>query len=412
MTTKTKTSQVLYQRSGRVFLLFFTFFAIYATCGALVLFSVSSPIFYLFGVPTAFIIVYLSLHYCGVSVWGKDFDPVSHRAVKTSGETYLPTVDVFLPVCNEPLALLSNSWSFVAALEYPRFVVHVLDDGAEDEVKHLAAAHGFRYVRRPDRPALRKAGNIRHAFSLTSGEIFVVFDADFCPRQDFLRETLPYLADPSVGILQTPQFFRRGVEQTWVEQGAGVCQELFYRMEQVNLDHFNAALCAGSCAVYRRAAVEPFGGAAPIDHSEDMFTGFEMTNLGKFKVKYVPICLATGTCPDDPRSFFMQQYRWCSGVLSLVPNGRFWGSNISRMQKLCLFNGLLYYLAPAMSIILGPLPILLQVWAVPRGVVWTYVRVAFPPIIFSCVILPCWSRQDGFCRQMAAHRVRIIRRRA
>lgn len=88
-------------------------------------------------------------------------------------------------------------------------------------------------IRRTDRPALRKAGNLRHAFSVTSGEAFVVFDADFCPRPDFLLETIPYLSDPSVGILQTPQFFSRRSEQTWVEQGAGVCQELFYRMEQV-----------------------------------------------------------------------------------------------------------------------------------------------------------------------------------
>lgn len=53
---------------------------------------------------------------------------------------------------------------------------------------------------------------------------------------------------------------------------------------QVNLDRFDAALCAGSCAVYRRAAVEPFGGVAAIAHSEDMFTGFEMTRRGRFKV--------------------------------------------------------------------------------------------------------------------------------
>lgn len=90
-------------------------------------------------------------------------------------------------------------------------------------------------IRRTDRPALRKAGNLRHAFSVTSGEAFVVFDADFCPRPDFLLETIPYLADASIGILQTPQFFSRRSEQMWVEQGAGVCQELFYRMEQVIL---------------------------------------------------------------------------------------------------------------------------------------------------------------------------------
>ncbi|CAM9474999.1 unnamed protein product, partial [Hapterophycus canaliculatus] len=144
-----------------------------------------------------------------------------------------PTVDVFLPVCNEPLVLLANTWNHVLDLDYPRFVVHVLDDGAKDEVKALAAEYGFRYVRRDNRPELKKAGNLRHAFAQTAGEITAVFDADFCPRPDFLRETLPYFTDPLIGIVQTPQFFRRTDEQTWVEQGAGASQEAFYRMIQV-----------------------------------------------------------------------------------------------------------------------------------------------------------------------------------
>ena len=49
---------------------------------------------------------------------------------------------------------------------------------------------------------------------------------------------------------------------------------------KVNLDRFNAAVCVGSCAVYRREAVEPFGGVAPIEHSEDMYTGYKMTEIG------------------------------------------------------------------------------------------------------------------------------------
>lgn len=52
------------------------------------------------------------------------------------------------------------------------------------------------------------------------------------------------------------------------------------------MDRFNAAVCVGSCAVYRRAAVEPFGGVAPIEHSEDMYTGYKMTELG-YKVRGV-----------------------------------------------------------------------------------------------------------------------------
>ena len=50
-----------------------------------------------------------------------------------------------------------------------------------------------------------------------------------------MKETVPYLGeDPSIGIVQTPQFFRHREEQTWVEQGAGVSQEFFYRMVQVS----------------------------------------------------------------------------------------------------------------------------------------------------------------------------------
>lgn len=54
-------------------------------------------------------------------------------------------------------------------------------------------------------------------------------------RPEFLRETTPYFRDQDVAILQTPQFFRHREEQTWVEKGAGVTQELFYRMVQVCL---------------------------------------------------------------------------------------------------------------------------------------------------------------------------------
>lgn len=87
---------------------------------------------------------------------------------------------------------------------------------------------------RDNRPELKKAGNLRYAFTQTSGEAIAIFDADFCPRPDFLNETIPYFGQfPAIGILQTPQFFRYREEQTWVEKGAGVTQEFFYRLVQV-----------------------------------------------------------------------------------------------------------------------------------------------------------------------------------
>ncbi len=121
------------------------------------------------------------------------------------------------------------------------------------------AEFGYRYIHRADWPAGKKAGNLRYAFGRTSAELFVIFDADFAPRPDFLAETLPYLDDPRIAIVQTPQFFRSHPGQTWIERAAGPIQEIFYRAVQVARNRLDAAVCCGTSAVYRRRALEPFG---------------------------------------------------------------------------------------------------------------------------------------------------------
>lgn len=80
-----------------------------------------------------------------MAVWGKNFDPEDHaaRIAKAERERYYPSVDVFLPVCREPTHVLDNTWTHVRALDYPNLTVHVLDDGAKEEVRQLAGMHGF-----------------------------------------------------------------------------------------------------------------------------------------------------------------------------------------------------------------------------------------------------------------------------
>ncbi|CAM9751530.1 unnamed protein product, partial [Ectocarpus sp. 8 AP-2014] len=227
--------KVIYHKTGRCFLVTAGVVSVGALSAGMWLFTFAAPFFYWFAAPTAFIMGYLLLSYFGVAVWGKDFDPEDHaaRLRKAQHEHYYPSVDIFLPVCREPTHLLDNTWKHVRALDYPNVTVHVLDDGAKEEVRQLAEMHGFQYIRRTNIPELKKAGNLRYAFARTSGEVLVIFDADFCPRPEFLKETTPYFKDRDVAILQTPQFFRYREEQTWVEKGAGVTQELFYRMVQV-----------------------------------------------------------------------------------------------------------------------------------------------------------------------------------
>lgn len=80
-----------------------------------------------------------------MAIWGKDFDPEEHeRILQLAREArFRPTVDIFLPVCNEPLEVLDNTWKYVSAIDYPGLKVHVLDDGAKEEVKTLAKLYEF-----------------------------------------------------------------------------------------------------------------------------------------------------------------------------------------------------------------------------------------------------------------------------
>lgn len=267
-----------YLRTNRIPLYILGIFAFLSLSTGMWLFTICSYIFAWFGFFVVLLQFYLIVSYF-VGVVGTDYDFKGHQEILRNHAITpdnAPTVDIFLPCCMEPMEILENTYRHIQALDYPadKIQVHVMDDGNLDAVKELAARYGFLYRVRDDRPRLRKAGNLRWNFARTAGEFFAIFDADFCPRPDFLKEILPeHMADDKTAIVQTPQFFRVSDSQTWVEQGAGATQELFYRVVQVNRNKWGASICVGSNAVYRRESLEEVGGTAEIGFSEDVHTG-------------------------------------------------------------------------------------------------------------------------------------------
>jgi cellulose synthase (UDP-forming) len=330
-----------------------------------------------------------------VNLPSRNFDLDAHRAVVEGWHpaTY-PSVDVWLPICGEDLAVLANSWGFVATL-VERYRgetnVYVLDDGASMDAERLALHHGFRYLVRPDRGWFKKAGNLRYGYQHSSGDYVLVLDADFCPRQDLLAETLPYLeSDPGLGIVQTPQYFRQDVRQTWMERGAGAVQELFYRAIQVSRDRLGGAICVGSCAVYRRAALDSTGGTTLIEHSEDVHTGFDLGRHG-WRLNYLPLPLATGMCPAGPGAFFTQQYRWCAGSMSLMGSRKFWTTKMRPGTRCCYLSGFCYYLHTAlMTFVLPVVPIMMLAFLPGEVRLHNYVWIA-PSTAYNLVIFPQWN---------------------
>ncbi|MET7619723.1 glycosyltransferase family 2 protein [Streptomyces sp. NPDC005408] len=331
-----------------------------------------------------------------VNAFTADFDLSAHRKLVEDWQPKAyPTVSVFLPVCGEPIEVLENTWRHVRRLadRYPgKATPYVLDDSNNPQLAVMAEEFGFVYGSRPNRGWFKKAGNLHYGLSISDEEYILILDADFAPRADLLDELLPYMERaPKAGIVQSPQFFRVLDRQTWIERGASAVQELFYRAVQVSRQHRGGAICVGSCAVYRRAALEANGGTTLIEHSEDVHTGFDLRRLG-WDLLYVPLPLATGNCPDNVSAFYHQQYRWCSGSMSLLASKKFWDTKLRLATRLCYISGFFYYIHTALFIFMAPLiPVTLLV-AMPEKLKAEYLLLVVPSVIYTTLIFPCWHK--------------------
>jgi len=364
---------------------------------SLLLFSNTSHHLWLFWIPFTIFTGYMALsHFCTTRKRG--LSRLDHeRIVSTwAPETY-PSVDVFLPSAGEELDVLDNTYRYVAAMEYPGSVsVEVLDDAARPEVRELAERYGFRYHVRPDRGHMKKAGNLKYGFESSDGDLIVIFDADFCPRSDFLLELAPYFEDDGIAIVQSPQFFdtQRGMQ--WLQRGAGAVQESFYRWAQVSRNTLGAPICVGTCAIYRRRALVESGGFAQIGHSEDVHTGVNLMKVG-YRTAYVPVVVAKGLCPDKLSSFISQQYRWCAGSMSLLSDKAFHDAPLTYRQRMCFFTGFGYYISTAVGVYLLALPTIIMLWLYPERIqlsnfFWVLPTLMLYPII-AVMHKTSWSPQ-------------------
>ncbi|MFJ9344116.1 glycosyltransferase family 2 protein [Streptomyces sp. NPDC101733] len=305
---------------------------------------------------------------------------------------HLPTVDLYLPTCGEPLPVLANAYRAVAAVDWPgALTTWVLDDADRPEVAALAAAHGYEYVVRPDRGHLKKAGNLNHALTLSGAEFIAILDADFAPRPDFLHHLVPYLADPAVGIVQSPQCFDTDETMGWIQRAAGSAQEWFFRWIQPSRDASDAAICCGSNAVYRRRAIDLAGGFARLDHSEDLYTGLALHEQG-FRTQYVPVLVAKGTSPDEVGAFVNQQYRWAMGNLHLIGTPVLGRMKAPWRMRLCFYEGIIGYLTAAVNTFAAPLPPLVMMFWYPDDIRPWHVLPLLAPLWLWHVLLPRISR--------------------
>ncbi len=267
------------------------------------------------------------------------------------------SVDVFITTYGEDINSIRSTVTAAVAMQ-GKHDTYVLDDGRSDEVRDLAAELGARYIRRLSSNGA-KAGNINHALSLTKGDFFVILDADFVPKPNFLHETVPFFATDDVAFVQTPQVY--GNLHSVISKGAGYMQSVFYKFIQPGRNRFNAAFSVGTNVIYRRSAADSIGGIYSDSKSEDVWTSLMLHEKG-WRTVYIPTELAVGDTPETVEAYTKQQLRWATGgfEIMLTHNPLSRKRNLTMDQRLQYLVTSTFYLtgiAPLLLILVPPLQI-------------------------------------------------------
>ncbi len=321
----------------------------------------------------------------GLSMWFLSaFTNVYPTARPKRSARFWPSVDVYVPTYDEPEEILRVTLTAAKAMDYPpyRLNVYLLDDGATLSKRHaldLAIARiawerhaklqalcrelGVHYLTREDN-SHAKAGNLNAAFKRTRGELIAVLDCDHVPAVDFLRETVPYFADPKVFLVQTPHFF---ATPDPIEKNLGLFgrmpseSTMFYSAVQLGLDFWGGSFFCGSAAVLRRKALEEIGGFSGQTVTEDAETALKLHARG-WRSVYLARPLVAGLQPETFASLVRQRVRWAQGMIQLflfTNPLRQKGLNLG--QRLAYFNCVWFWFFPLARVVflLAPLVYLL-----------------------------------------------------
>ncbi len=309
--------------------------------------------YFIFG-PVIFIVIFNKLLRFFIQIFYPKFDIKKHEKFVSEfwENNSEPAVDVFLPYAGEDLTIHEEVVKAATELNYKNYNVYLLDDSPNESQKYLAEKYNCTYISRPNKGEWKKSGNLEFGYGKSNGEFIFILDADFKPSKDALKDTIPYIAsDSRIGILQTPQYFDQSHEvhqRSKIEFGGGNIVEDFYRISMPCRDEFNAAMCVGTSAIYRRTAVIKLNGTPKVHASEDLATGLLITKID-YNVKYIPLIISIGMSPNTFQGYFIQHQRWCSGNLIFA---EYWPkAKLNLVARIIYLLNPTYYLAEAFSIL-------------------------------------------------------------
>ena len=239
----------------------------------------------------------------------------------TSSIIEFPFVTIQLPIYNE-LYVVERLIHQIVQVDYPkdRFEIQILDDSTDETTKIIQNVIDdlkdtdvkIDLIRRPDRVGF-KAGALAYGMQNCKGEFIVIFDADFLPDKDFLKNTIPFFQNDKIGVVQT-RWTHINENYSKLTQIQAFGLDAHFTIEQGGRNHgghfinFN-----GTAGVWRKKCIEDAGGWSADTLTEDLDLSYR-AQLKGWQFQYLENVESPAELPAAMNALKNQQFRWTKGA--------------------------------------------------------------------------------------------------
>ena len=251
----------------------------------------------------------------------------AHKSEKDDNEKFdlsdpnqIPFVTIQLPVFNE-LYVMERLLDNIVKLDYPsdKLEIQVLDDSTDESIETTAKQikrlqdKGFdiQHIRRANRNGF-KAGALKEGLTIAKGEFVAIFDADFLPKSDWLKRTIPYFKDKKIGVVQT-RWGHINRDYSVLTRVQAFALDAHFTLEQVGRNtkghfiNFN-----GTAGIWRKECILDAGNWEGDTLTEDLDLSYR-AQLNNWKFKYLEDVETPAELPVVISAARSQQFRWNKG---------------------------------------------------------------------------------------------------
>ncbi len=232
-----------------------------------------------------------------------------------------PYVTIQLPLYNE-MYVVDRLLKNIAKIEYPRqkLEIQVLDDSTDESIEITARlvkrlqqkGLDITQIKRKDRIGF-KAGALKEGLKIAKGEFIAVFDSDFLPKKDWLKQTIPHFKDRKIGVVQT-RWGHINRDYSLLTKILAFALDFHFIVEQTGRNfgkhfiNFN-----GTAGVWRKECILDAGNWSGDTLTEDLDLSYR-AQMKKWKFKYLKAVETPAELPVVISAARSQQFRWNKGA--------------------------------------------------------------------------------------------------